>query len=113
MWRNNGDSTFTDVTDSAGLGGEGPSFAAVGTDYNNDRAIDIVVTGKDSPTIFQNPREGKFRARHPWSTPVPSPTLGVAVADLNHDGWMDVVFTNWGTGLTLWKNDHGKSFDRS
>jgi tetratricopeptide (TPR) repeat protein len=111
MWRNNGDSTFTDVTDSVGLGGEGPSFAAIGSDYNNDRAIDLVVTGKESPTIFQNPREGKFPVRHPWSTPVPSPTLGVAVADLNHDGWMDIAFTSWGAGLTVWKNNHGKSFD--
>jgi tetratricopeptide (TPR) repeat protein len=112
MWRNNGDSTFTDVTDSIGLGGEGPSFAAVSTDYNNDRAIDLVVTGKDSPTIFQNPREGKFPARHPWSMPVPSPTLGVAVADFNHDGWMDVAFTGWGSpGLTVWRNNQGKSFD--
>ncbi len=112
MWRNNGDSTFTNVTDSVGLAGEGPSFAAVGTDYNNDRAIDLVVSGKEPPTIFQNPREGKFPARHPWSTPVPSPTLGIAIADLNHDGWMDVVFTNWGTGLTFWRNNHGKSFER-
>ncbi len=112
MWRNNGDSTFTNVTDSVGLAGEGPSFAAVGTDYDNDRAIDLVVSGKELPTIFQNPREGKFPARHPWSTPVPSPTLGIAIADLNHDGWMDVIFTNWGTGLTFWRNDHGKSFER-
>jgi tetratricopeptide (TPR) repeat protein len=112
MWRNNGDSTFTEVTDSIGLEGEGPSFATVGTDYNNDRAIDIVVTGKDSPTIFQNPREGKFPARHPWSMPVPSPTLGVAVADFNHDGWMDVAFTGWGSpGVTVWRNNQGKSFD--
>src|SRR4029077_14048175 len=39
MWRNNGDSTFTNVTESAGFGliGSGPSFGAVGSDYNNDR----------------------------------------------------------------------------
>jgi tetratricopeptide (TPR) repeat protein len=113
MWRNNGDSTFTDVTDSVGLGGEGPSFAAVGTDYNNDRAIDLVVSGKEPPTIFQNPREGKFPVQHPWSTPVPSPTIGVTVADLSHDGWMDVAFTAWAApGLTVWRNNQGKSFDR-
>jgi len=112
MWRNNGNSTFTDITDSVGLAGDGPSFAAVGSDYNNDRAIDLVATGKVSPTIFQNPREGKFAVLHPWSTPIPSPTLGVAVADFNHDGWMDLAFTNWGApGITLWRNHLGKNFE--
>src|SRR5216684_8074706 len=44
MWRNNGDSTFTSVTESLGFGsiGAGPNFGAVGSDYNNDRAVDLV-----------------------------------------------------------------------
>ena len=46
MWRNNGNGTFTDVTESTRTrGGLHSSMGAVGTDYNNDRAIDIVVTG--------------------------------------------------------------------
>src|SRR3984893_2359496 len=60
MWRNNGDSTFTNVTASLGFGliASGASFGAVGSDYNNDRAVDLVVTDQ-GPTIFENPREGK------------------------------------------------------
>jgi len=109
MWRNNGDGTFTEVGASRGLTETEPSIGAVGTDYNNDRAVDLVVTGGIAPTIFENPREGKFPARWPGPSPTYSPTAGVAVLDSNHDGWMDVALTHWGAGgLTLWRNDRGK-----
>ena len=117
MWRNNGNGTFTDVTDEAGLGGEGSSVAAVGSDYNNDRAVDIVATtehilSKPAPTIFENPREGKFLERRPWSTEMEDLPAAVAVLDFNHDGWMDLAFSHQGpTGLTLWRNNHGKTFE--
>ena len=112
MWRNNGDGSFTDVTDSVGLAGPQSTFAAIGSDYNNDRAIDLIVTGQE-PAIFENPREGKFLPRRPWSAPMPAETAGVAVLDFDHDGWMDLAFTHMGPpGLTLWRNNHGKTFDR-
>src|SRR4029077_19502068 len=79
MWRNNGDGTFTDVAESIGLTGEEPTFSSIGTDYNNDRAIDLVTTGKLKPTIFENPREGKFPPRQPWPKGDLGATLGVAV----------------------------------
>jgi tetratricopeptide (TPR) repeat protein len=106
MWRNNGNSTFT----MAGIGvGSDPSVSAIGTDYNNDRAVDLVVTDAKGPTIFENPREGQFELRNPWSTAVHGPTAGIAVLDFNHDGWMDIAFTHWvAPGLTLWRNNVGK-----
>src|SRR6478672_8336739 len=56
--RNNGNGTFTDATEETGLKGTMPSIAAVGTDYNNDRAIDLVLTEAFvPPLIFENPRE--------------------------------------------------------
>jgi len=112
LWRNNGDGTFTDVTAVTGPFGDPKSAAAVGTDYNNDRAVDLVVTGRDA-TIFENPREGKFLPRKPWSSPMPAQTVGAAVLDFDHDGWMDLAFTHMGSpGLTLWRNNDGKTFDR-
>ena len=109
MWRNNGNATFTEVTDSTGLAGPGSAVGAVGTDYNNDRAVDIAVASAKVPVIFENPREGKFLVRQPWTLPAPTLTLGLAVLDFDHDGWMDLAFSHAGTpAVTLWRNNHGK-----
>ncbi len=117
LWRNNGNGSFTDVTESLGLTSlpeealDG-SMGAIGTDYNNDRAVDLVITDK-GPTIFENPREGRFPRRRPWATPVPAEVSAVSVLDFDHDGWMDLAFTHQGEpGITLWRNNQGKSFDR-
>jgi cytochrome c-type biogenesis protein CcmH/NrfG len=122
MFRNNGNGTFTEVTEALGFatmgssGGEG----AVGTDYNNDRAIDILVPGLGlapdlGPAVLENPREGEFLLKRPWSSPMPAPVSAAAVLDFDHDGWMDVALTHsgWtnGKSVTLWRNNKGKSFD--
>ncbi len=112
LWRNDGNGKYSDVTSATGPFGDPETTGAVSTDYNNDRAVDLVVTGQD-PTIFENPREGRFLPRKPWSTPMPAQAVGVAVLDFDHDGWMDLAFTHMGApGLTLWRNNHGKTFDR-
>jgi tetratricopeptide (TPR) repeat protein len=109
MWRNNGDGTFTDVTAQTGLAGTASAISAIGSDYNNDRAVDLVVASGKSPTIFENPREGQFKPQHPWSAVVPNLTFGVAALDFDHDGWIDLAFTHSSEpALTLWRNDHGK-----
>src|SRR5579864_8593691 len=116
MWRNNGDGTFTNVTEATGLAGVASSVAAVGTDYNNDRAVDIVVTGSGTQAsefarasaIFLNPREGKFQPSQPLFGLFGGST-GVAVLDFDHNGWMDLAFTNAiPPGVTLWRNNSGK-----
>ncbi len=113
MWRNNGNGTFTDVSAAIGLGGSASEIASVGTDYNNDRAVDLLVTsGQKPPIIFENPREGVFESHQFWSESMASPAVGVAVLDFDHDGWMDVAFTHWGApAISLWRNNQGKGFD--
>ena len=114
LWRNNGNGTFTNWTAETGLAGSGPSIGAIGSDLNNDRAIDFVVTGwQKAPVTFMNPREGKFRATVPWGGDMPAPAAGVVALDFDKDGWMDLAFTHWGVpGLSLWRNIPGKPFER-
>jgi Tfp pilus assembly protein PilF len=112
MWRNNGNGTFSDVTKTTGLAGSG-GVGAIGSDYDNDRAVDVVLAGWKAPAVFKNPREGSFELREPWGSAMPDAPNGVAVLDFNHDGWMDLAFTHMGTpGITLWRNKEGKSFER-
>ena len=113
MWRNNGNGTFT-AAPEVGMAGNTGSIAAVGTDYNNDRAVDVVLTGgPKGATIFENPREGMFKVQELWPDRGPARATGVAVLDFDHDGWMDLAFTHsTDPGFTLWRNNHGKGFEQ-
>jgi tetratricopeptide (TPR) repeat protein len=117
LWRNNGDKTFTEQTEATGLGGSGPTNAAILTDFNNDRAVDLVMTGEGAaPSIYVNPREGKYPTQALYTESqrviasgrgLPA-TVGIAVLDYNKDGWMDIAVTHAGApGLTLWRNVEG------
>ncbi len=113
MWRNNGNGTFNAVPE-IGVAVKESSFAAVGTDYNNDRAVDLVLTGGPrGATVFQNPREGMFNIPDLWPDHGPDGATGVAVLDFDHDGWMDIAFTlNRSPAISLWRNNHGKGFEQ-
>ena len=120
LWRNNGNSTFTEQTEATDLSGNGKTAAAILTDFNNDRAVDLAVTGSGSaPQIYMNPREGKYPTQPLYEkVPLP-PTEGITVLDYNKDGWMDMAVTHRGApGLTLWRNVEapdgiGRRFERA
>jgi len=116
LWRNNGNSTFTDVSAETALGIAATGGGVITTDFNNDRAIDFVIAGgAGGASIYLNPREGKF-------TPLPGidfskenlpPAVGVVAFDFNKDGWMDLAFTHAGApGISLWRNVEGKRLER-
>ena len=121
LWRNNGNSTFTDWTRESGLGGSTPNnpatssatTSAIVSDLNNDRAVDLLVTGQSpAPTFFANRRDGPFDASPLFTTSLP-PTSSVATLDFDKDGWMDVLLTHTGSpGVTLWRNQAGRTFER-
>jgi hypothetical protein len=109
LWRNNGNKTFTEWTEPTGLGGSGKTEAAILTDFNNDRAVDLVTTGDGaSPVIYVNPREGKYPTQPVYDNASLPHSVGIAVLDYNKDGWMDIAVTHAGApGLTLWRNIEG------
>ena len=109
LWRNNGNGTFTDVTTATGFD-DFAAWSAVATDFNNDRAIDLVLSGGDQPpAILLNPREGKFQTLRAWER-APSPEIvGAIVADMDNDGLMDLAFQVFSpAGLSVWRNVGGK-----
>lgn len=119
LWRNNGNKTFAEWTEPTGLGGTTATHAAILTDFNNDRAVDIAVTGEGaSPLLYVNPREGKYPTQPMYEGANLPASEGIAVLDYDKDGWMDIAVTHAGApGLTLWRNveaaNHaGRRFER-
>jgi hypothetical protein len=98
LYRNNGDGTFTDVLEEAGLHaeeGRGMSIAVV--DFNGDGKLDIYVTNDASACYyFRNLGNGKFAeeglargiAFGEGGQGVSS--MGPVVGDVDHDGRLDV-----------------------
>ena len=115
MWRNNGNSTFTDVSVETALGKEATG-GVVTSDFNNDRAIDFVLAGgAKGASILVNPREGEFKAIDgiDFAKEGLPPAVGVVSFDFDKDGWMDLAFTHAGApGISLWRNQEGKGLER-
>ncbi len=116
LWRNNGNSTFTDVSAETALGVAATGAGVVTTDFNNDRAIDFVLAGgATGASILLNPREGKFSALDgiDFAKVKLPPAVGVVAFDFDKDGWMDLAFTHSGApGISLWRNVEGRRLER-
>lgn len=116
LWRNNGNSTFTDVSVESGLGIAATGGGVVTSDFNNDRAVDFVFAGgARGAAIYLNPREGKFTAlaNMDFKKENLPPAVGVVAFDFDKDGWMDLAFTHDGApGISLWRNVEGKGLQR-
>jgi len=74
LYRNNGDGTFTDVTDKAGVAANIYGMAAIAADYDNDGYVDLFVTGYGRSILYHNNGDGTF-------------TDVTAKAGINVDGW--------------------------
>ena len=114
MWRNNGNSTFTEWTGQTGLGGQGSTTQATLSDINNDRAVDLVVAGGVSgPTVYENQREGAFKPVRLYPDDSLRGGSSLAIFDFDKDGWMDVAVASPSAPYwSLWRNVDGKRFER-
>jgi hypothetical protein len=60
LYRSNGDGTFTDVTESAGLDPDIYGMAVTAADYDNDGFVDLLVTGYGNTILYHNDGNGHF-----------------------------------------------------
>jgi hypothetical protein len=60
LYRNNGDGTFTDVTEQSGLNPDMYSIAVTAADYDNDGYVDLLVTGYGKTILYHNDGNGHF-----------------------------------------------------
>jgi hypothetical protein len=102
LYRNNGDGTFTDVTEKAGLQGIGYSMGVAAGDYDNDGYVDMYVAGVNRNQLFHNNGDGTFTdvtAKAGVSGLVPNRGKAWAVTagwlDYNNDGLLDLFVVNY------------------
>jgi Flp pilus assembly protein TadD/peroxiredoxin len=95
LFRNRGDGTFEDITESSGLGLLDNTACALFADFSNSGRQDAIIVRTTGPLLFLNDGHGKFQLKpdafHFANEPQGTFT-GAAVADYDRDGWLDIYF---------------------
>ena len=96
LYRNNENSTFTDVTEEAGVGSTAYGTGATVGDYDNDGDLDLYVTNFGTDQLYQNNGDGTFTDVTTHAK-VGNPNWGTscAFADVNNDGHLDLYVANY------------------
>jgi len=125
LLQNQGDGTFDDLAEEAGVV-VGPSSAVgwgtIFFDYNNDSWLDLILTATEfiqfdiesgpegmmfeyRDFLFRNRGDGSFADVTPqdWLEDL-KPSMGLAYADYDRDGFLDFVLGNWNEGYVLYRN---------
>jgi len=140
LYRNNGNGTFTDVTEKSGTAGSGWSTSAAWVDLDNDGLLDLVVlryvqwdfddiwcgehkeglraychpdTFKAiAPLVYHNDGNGKFtEVGAKLGLNLPGKGLGIALADYDHDGHIDLFVANDSMPEFLYHNKGNGTFE--
>jgi tetratricopeptide (TPR) repeat protein len=96
LFHNNGDGTFTDVTEKAGVAGPGASLSATFADFDNSGKMSLFVAGLDGVKVYRYSGEGVFRdiTEEAGLKPAPGELETRAVLfDADNDGFLDLVIT--------------------
>jgi hypothetical protein len=119
LYHNNGDGTFTDVSESSGISRvQGRySMTATTTDFNNDGWTDIYVAcDSTASTLYRNNRDGTFtdvalEAGCAYNEDGNAQAgMGVAVGDYNRDGLLDIFKTHFSDDLPALYRNSGRDF---
>jgi hypothetical protein len=140
LYRNNGDGTFTDVTEKAGVGGSGWSTSAAWVDLDGDGLLDLIVLryvqwdfddtwcGERregyraychpdgyrpiAPLVYHNDGNGHFtEISHKVGLAEPGKGLGIALADYDRDGHLDIFVANDSMPEFLYHNKGDGTFE--
>lgn len=125
LFLNDGDETFTDVSNLLGIAilSADAAFIAGWTDIDHDNDLDIILINDCGISIYSDYGTRVFRNDggtdpiNDWTfTEISNVVLqdcsngmGIGIGDYNRDGWMDIVYTDIGP-IQLYKNNAG-SFD--
>ena len=120
LFHNNGDGTFTDVSEQAGVA-DAPSYfglASVFVDVDDDGWVDLLVANDSTPNyLYKNRHNGTFEDVSYLSGFALSEdgreqaSMGIAVGDFNHDGKVDFYITSFSDDYnTLCINDGDGNF---
>jgi hypothetical protein len=118
LFHNNGDGTFTDVSQTTGVGKLlGKAWGAVATDINNDGWMDLFVANDTVHNFLLMNKQGKFEdvsleAGVGYSMEGKARSgMGVDAADYDQDGWQDLFVANVDQEMySLYHNDHDGTF---
>jgi hypothetical protein len=96
LYHNNGDGTFTDVTEKAGVGDIGWGMGVAIGDYNNDGLDDIYVTCLGPNHLLKNNGNGTFTdVTQKAGVGDPRWSAGAAFVDYDNDGKLDLFVSNY------------------
>jgi hypothetical protein len=121
LYHNNGDGTFTDVSEASGILGANGTYGlgVLTADLDNDGWPDIYVANDSTASIlYQNKKNGKFQdiaieagcALSPDGKPQAG--MGISAADYDLDGNLDLIKTNFaGDTPSLYHNQGGANFE--
>ena len=119
LYHNNGDGTFSDVTEKLNI--DSGSYYGLGVlwlDYDKDGCLDLYVANDSSPSLlYHNDCKGGFgevgaQAGVAYSADGREQAgMGIDSADYDNDGWPDIVKTNFSDDANnLYHNDHNGEF---